>query len=244
MLNRVVGVGNSVARVSIEVETQASTVVEERFDPESQVVRSETLTEQTTTSNESRPPQPVGVSSNNSDDSELTGRTAENNVNSSEERVKNKTIAYEINRSTLEIIKSPGTVKRISAAVSSALRFKQEDGMQAADPRSPEELQKLRGGGDQCLGRGISTRFRSRSEYHAGGDRLRTRGRALEHGFFDIQSNLYEWFDIVRNFVAVGIAVVMFVIFLRMLKRHRTGFALRRGGRRKWGRRHCLQLPI
>ena len=221
MLNRVVGVGNSVARVSVEVETQASTVVEERFDPESQVVRSETLTEQTTTSNESRPTQPVGVSSNTSDDSELTGRTGENNVNSSEERVKNKTIAYEINRSTLEIIKSPGTVKRISAAVFVALRFKQEDGIQAADPRSPEELQKLRAVVINALG--------VESPRDSGPDQNITLEEIafapvegpLSTGFFDIQSNLYEWFDIVRNFAAVGVAVVMFVIFLRMLKRHR-----------------------
>jgi flagellar M-ring protein FliF len=41
MLSAVIGPGNAVVRVSAEIETEATTLTEERFDPEGQVVRTQ-----------------------------------------------------------------------------------------------------------------------------------------------------------------------------------------------------------
>jgi flagellar M-ring protein FliF len=43
MLAAVIGPGNAVVRVSAEIETEATTQTEEKFDPEGQVVRSQTI---------------------------------------------------------------------------------------------------------------------------------------------------------------------------------------------------------
>ena len=54
MLAAAVGAGNAVVRVSAEVDTDATTIAEEKFDPEGQVVRSQTNTEDNSASAEGR----------------------------------------------------------------------------------------------------------------------------------------------------------------------------------------------
>src|SRR4051812_15485095 len=54
MLSVVIGAGNAVVRVSAEIDTEAATLVSEKYDPEGQVVRSQTTTDDTTNSTESR----------------------------------------------------------------------------------------------------------------------------------------------------------------------------------------------
>ncbi len=61
MLAKVVGPQNVVARVSVEIDTEASTTVKEIYDPESQVVRSESIQDETTTSQETSGDEPVAV---------------------------------------------------------------------------------------------------------------------------------------------------------------------------------------
>jgi len=64
MLAQVIGPGNAVVRVSAEIETDATTQTEEKYDPEGQVVRSQTITEDTTNTTESRTGGVVGVTAN------------------------------------------------------------------------------------------------------------------------------------------------------------------------------------
>ena len=44
MLVPVVGANNAIVRVSAEIETEATTTMQEKYDPEGQVVRSQTVT--------------------------------------------------------------------------------------------------------------------------------------------------------------------------------------------------------
>ena len=48
MLSTVLGIGNAVVRVAAEVNSESATVVEEKFDPENQIARTENLTEDNT----------------------------------------------------------------------------------------------------------------------------------------------------------------------------------------------------
>src|SRR5476651_1574930 len=65
MLSTVIGPGNAVVRVSADIDSEATTLTEEKFDPEGQVIRSQTVTEDTTNTQESHSSGgPVGVSAN------------------------------------------------------------------------------------------------------------------------------------------------------------------------------------
>jgi len=65
MLAKVLGPQKAVVRVSAELDSEATTRTEEKFDPEGQVVKTETTTDDTTTTNESEAgAQPVGATAN------------------------------------------------------------------------------------------------------------------------------------------------------------------------------------
>jgi len=140
MLTKVLGPGNSVVRVSADINTDFGTVTEEKFDPEGQVARSETVTEDKKLSvekNAEKPPNP-GVDANID---KAKGDHAGAGKNTEDARtVKSQT--YEINRSTTNVTKSPGGVTRVTAAVFLGLKTAPAGG--AATPRTPEELNEIR----------------------------------------------------------------------------------------------------
>ncbi len=119
MLSAVIGPGNAVVRVSTEIETEATTQTSEKYDPDGQVVRSQTKTEDTTTSNEARSNGgATGVSANVPDRAGGAGPTeSARPISSSDQSRKNLTTTYEINRVTTNTTRNPGAVKIVSAAV-------------------------------------------------------------------------------------------------------------------------------
>lgn len=219
MLARLVGPQNVVARVSVELDTEATTVTEERFDPEGQVVRSQTRNDEINKSIEARKDDTVGVAANTPDGG-AAGPTAQLQ-NSTEENRKNSTVTYEINRRTSEVVKAPGSVRKISAAVFIAKRYEDRDGTLTEMPRSNQELERLRQMVVNALG--VDPAF-------AAGDTPLV--SLAETDFVEtpdplalnppsITQEVVKWVDIMRNFVAVGFAAIMFLVFLRMLKRHK-----------------------
>ena len=117
MLAAVIGPGNAVVRVSAEIETEAMTSTQEKYDPEGQVVRSQTITEDVTNSAEQRAAGgAVGVSANLPEKAGAAEPAARPSSTSEQNR-KNRTTSYEINRITTNTTRNPGTVKNLSAAV-------------------------------------------------------------------------------------------------------------------------------
>ena len=114
MLHSVLGVGQVVARVSVDLETNTTTIVEEKYDPESQVIRTQTFQENSSSNNESNATQGPTA-----EREAVGGQAIESN---SVETRKNKTISYDINKATREIVETPGNIKRMSAAVFIAQR--------------------------------------------------------------------------------------------------------------------------
>ena len=217
MLGKVVGLGNVVARVSVEVDSETSTIVEEKFDPDGQVPRSETNTEDIVVTTE--------ASSNQSGDDAGNGPQPAA-TNNTRETHKNKITSYEINSSTQETIKTPGTIKNISAAVFIAMRMEKAAEGEKASPisRTPEEIQILRVMVHNAIGvdvAGISGKGSVSLEeiiFHVP-------EVVPEDGLMKLQDQFLRWYDLGRNFFAIGIAIIMFVIFLRMVKRHKPGNA-------------------
>jgi flagellar M-ring protein FliF len=117
MLSAVIGPGNAVVRVSADIEMEATTLVSEKYDPEVQVVRTQTQTEDTTNSTEARTAGgAAGVSANVPEKSAGTAETARP-VSTSEQKRNNRTTSYEINKVVTNVTRNPGTVKSVTAAV-------------------------------------------------------------------------------------------------------------------------------
>lgn len=117
MLSAVIGPGNAVVRVSAEIDTEATTLTSERYDPDGQVVRTQTQTDDTTNSSESRAAGgATGVSANVPEKSQATAAESRP-VNVSEQNRKNRTTTYEINKVVTSTTRNPGTLKNVTAAV-------------------------------------------------------------------------------------------------------------------------------
>lgn len=137
MLERVLGPGQAIVRVAVEVNTETINRTEERYDPDGQVARSTTATEETSQSSN---PVGGGVAG-------VMGGLETNAVaatTSSTTRRKTTTSQFEINRTVSTILQAPGGLKRVSAAVFVASRYEGTGANRQPVPRSPEELEKLR----------------------------------------------------------------------------------------------------
>ena len=117
MLSQVIGPGNAVVRVSADIDTEATTLTEEKYDPEGQVVRTQTSTDDIASSADSHAPGgAVGVSANVPDKAASTAAAAAAKPTSTtESNRQNRSTTYEINRTLTNITRSPGTVKNVTA---------------------------------------------------------------------------------------------------------------------------------
>ena len=207
MLAKVLGPGSAVVRVSADLDVESSTRTEEKFDPDGQVLRTDTSTEDTTVTNESDAAKAgnAGVSSNTPAQSN-TESTGKGPGKSSEQIRKNKSQNYEINHVTLSSVRAPGTVSRVTAAVFVASR---------ATPRTPAELESLRKMVINALG------VKTIDEKDA------AKIVSLEEVSFDnppaqkagIADFALNHTDLVKNGFAVLVAVALVLVFLRMVKK-------------------------
>lgn len=208
MLAKVVGPGNAVVRVSADLDGDSTTKTQETFDPDGQVLRLETNTEDSTSTSETdgdNNANGTGVSANTPSNN---GAAALNKSNgkSSEQTRKNKTNNYEINKTTLNSVRAPGSVTRISAAVFVAAK---------AQPRKPEELEALR----KMVVNALGVKAESAKDV----DKIVT----LQETPFEtevtpkpgVSDMVYNNSDLIRNGVACVIALGVLALFLRMLKR-------------------------
>lgn len=142
MLEKVLGTGQAVVRVSAEINWDSLTRTEEKFDPESQVARSETITDDTSDSvsgEAASAASPAGSTPNSS-----TNAPAASPVNNTRTKKKSSTLQYDVSRTQSNLTMNPGGVKRLSAAVFIAAKVEGAGAARKVTQRSPEELQKLR----------------------------------------------------------------------------------------------------
>ncbi len=135
MLERAVGKGKSIVKVSAVMDFEQSEKVEEIFDPDRVVVRSEQRTQESRSDSEGLPEGVPGVASNLGEG----GRGETPGLSSSNK--KSETINYEITRVTKKTVSPMGKVQRISVAVLIDGNYETADnGERRYVPRSPEEL--------------------------------------------------------------------------------------------------------
>ncbi len=231
MLAAVIGPGNAVVRVSAEIETEATTLVQEKFDPEGQVVRTLTKTEDTTASTESRASGgAVGVSANLPEKSGSTAAADAPPVSKNDQSRKNSTTTYEINRTVTNTTRNPGTVKNLSAAVFVAPRVTPAAPPAAgADPKAPpaepvvqkrsaEELNALRQlvvnalGLKAAPGQTLESLVSLQETPFQAVDRVPAQIAALQS-----EGRLQSWIEVASRWAAVAGAALVLLIFVRIL---------------------------
>jgi flagellar M-ring protein FliF len=217
MLEKVLGPGQAIVRVSAEINYDTVTKNEEKFDPEGQVLRSQTKTDENNDASTSTTSVPSGVSANsNSESNTAVVATPQNNT-------KNKravtTVQYEIGKLTSNTMQAAGGLKRLSASVTVAAQFQGSGTDRKLVNRTPEEMEKLRRivagavgiqtGTDNPRGDVINL------EEMPFNDQMAT---TMAHEF-DQQQKHEMWWGIARGAIYPGMALFALLILLRLFKR-------------------------
>lgn len=147
MLERVVGAGKAVVRVSSVLDLRQVERTEEAYDPNVQVVRSENRQqEKATSSSASGDGGVAGVGAN------VPGNAAPSSEGSSSNNSTrtNATVNYEINKTISRVVEPVGTIKRLTAAVMVDGSYEVKEGGDKDKkperkyvPRGDEEMKKL-----------------------------------------------------------------------------------------------------
>jgi flagellar M-ring protein FliF len=140
LVEGVVGVGKARVNVTADLDLSRVTVQQETFDPDGQVVRSESTTEENSSEKQDDGTGVTGVASN------IPGGPAPDSTgNQSNSGRTESTTNYEISKTTRTEIQEPGTVKRMNVAVTvDGVTAVGKDGKPGAyTPRTAEEMQRI-----------------------------------------------------------------------------------------------------
>jgi flagellar M-ring protein FliF len=228
MLAAVIGPGNAVVRVSADIETEATTLTQEKFDPDGQVVRSQTITEDTTNSSETRQAGAVGVSAN------VPEKTVADNsarpVSTNEQQRKNRTTSYEINRTLTNITRTPGSIKGVTAAVFVAPRLAPAvgpDGKPVANAqpteqkRTPEELNALRQVVVNALGLKLAPGQTLDSVVALQETSFAAEPISQQVQAIQTENRVQGWLTAASRWGAVGASALVMLLFLRILSKQK-----------------------
>ncbi|WP_414661679.1 flagellar basal-body MS-ring/collar protein FliF [Horticoccus sp. 23ND18S-11] len=234
MLATVIGPGNAVVRVSAEIETEATVLTSEKYDPDGAVVRSQTQTDDITNSSEARSGGGAAGVSANVPDKAGANAEASKPISVSEQQRKNRTTTYEINRVTTNTTRNPGTVRTVTAAVFIAPKFvvpaptpgpdgKPVVAAAQVQKRTPQELEALRQvvinalGLKPAAGQSLDTLVSLQETEFQAPDLQLAQANAANSG----ETKLQTYFEMASRWVAVGGAAIVLLIFMRMLKREK-----------------------
>lgn len=142
MLGQALGIDNAIVRVSSLLDFKRREMTEERYYPDNKVIRSEQVLSETSGGSGINPRGVPGLRSN------VSKRDKKGKGDTLEYQKEDKTVNYEIGKTTSVISEPTGEVKRISVAVvvdGTYAKIKGKGGRQSWKyiPRKPEEMQTL-----------------------------------------------------------------------------------------------------
>jgi len=212
MLTKVLGAGNSVVRVSAELETEALSKTDEKYDPEGQVIRTETSQEDVTTTNETEAaPTATGTAGNVPP---AAGADAGNGTKKvSDANKKTKTTQFEINKVITNAVKAPGSVKMLTVAVLVAPDpvIEKEKDAAKKDKLREDRKSMLRGVVANALGV-------AQKDIKSNVSIEEMPFQASPKADDSIVETLTKNSDLLRDAGAVLVAVILFGAFVRMLR--------------------------
>jgi flagellar M-ring protein FliF len=217
MLDRVLGAGQSVVRVAAEINWDTITRTEEKFDPDGQVLRHSTLNDETTVSSTGDSNGgAVGVVSNTADSPATTPSTAPQNSSQTKKKVTNS--QYEINKTTINTLLSAGGLRRLSTAVFVSQKLEGTGAERKPVARTPEELQKLRRIVQSALG--LVEADPNRKDEITLEELPFNEQPAIEMTQrLESDSKRQLYWEIGKNGLFAFVALVMLLVFLKLLKK-------------------------
>ena len=148
MLEARVGAGNAVVEVNVETVTEREAITERIVDPDSRIAISSDTEETSTRANDSRGGAVTVASNLPEGDASGSGQSSETNETRSREVVN-----YEVSETQREVLREPGTLKRVSVAVLvDGVVTVPADGEPTWTPREQSELDNLRALVESAIG--------------------------------------------------------------------------------------------
>ena len=213
MLEKVLGPGQAIVRVSAEVNYDTITKSEEKFDPDGQVISSQTkndeLVDTATTQNNSA----AGISANTPADTNSPA-VSTSPMNKSKNSKTVSTIAYSISKTHTDSIQTAGGLRRLSAAITVAQQMQGTGADRKAVPRTSEELEKLKRIVTSALGVDLTRGDQVSLEELTFNDTFATDMTTQ----LDSQQKKDFWVDLASKLTYPALGVGALLLLLRMLK--------------------------
>jgi flagellar M-ring protein FliF len=211
MLEKVLGPGQAVVRVSAEINYDTVTRTDEKFDPDGQVVQTQTKNDESIDTTSTTPgAQPAGITSNTT----TSTNAGVGALNDSKNRKTTSTIEYEISKTTSSQVSEAGGIKRLTASVSIAADVQTTNGTRTVVARSTEEMEKLRRIVADAVGIDTSR-----------GDVMTLEELPFNQQFADdvtqelnVQQKHDMWWNLGRNLTYPALGLVALLVLFRMLK--------------------------
>lgn len=217
MLEKVLGPGQALVRVAAEINFDTLTRTEERYDPDGQVIRTQTKDEENTDSTTATLNAPAGLSANSATDTNQPSATPP--VTNTKNRKNTSTVEYEVGKITSSMNQAAGGLKRLSAAVTIAARYEGTGKDRKLINRTPEEIEKLRRVVIGAVGIQLPPEGNR-------GDTLTVEELPFNDQFAtDITTELNNqqkqqyWWELARNLALPAAGLIAFIILIRMFKR-------------------------
>ncbi len=213
MLDKVLGPGQAIVRISADINYDTLTRTDEKFDPDGQVIRTQTKNDQNTDSSTTTSSSPVGISANTTTTTNST-QTAASPVNNTQNHTTTSTVEYEIGKTTSSLVQAAGGIKKLAASVTVAAQFQGTGDDRKVVPRTPEDLKKLQ---DIVSGAvGIDT---------TRGDTIALAELPFNNDFADTvtkeldqQQKTDFWLNLARNAAYPALGILALIILLRLFK--------------------------
>lgn len=214
MLDKVVGPGQAVVRVSADINYDTMTQTQEKFDPDGQVVRTETKNDENNNSTTtSTPSGPVGITADISTNTSL--QAANSPLNNMQDHKTTSTTEYEIGKTTSSLVQSAGGIKRLTASVTVAEQMQGTGADRKPVARTPEQLDELTKlvssalGIDTSRGDTISLEELPFNDDYATG--ITTQLNQEQQRDF--------WINLARNAVYPALGIAALFVLMRLFKR-------------------------
>ncbi len=143
MLEKVLGPGQALVRVAADMNFDSSTRTEEKYDPDNQVLRTQTKDEENNDTTTSTSTAATGSATNSSTDTNNT-QIAATPVSNTRNKKSTTSVTYELSKVTSNLMQAAGSIRRLSAAVTIAARTEGVGAERQVVPRSKEDMEKLK----------------------------------------------------------------------------------------------------
>ena len=213
MLEKVLGPGKAIVRVSAEINYDTLTSTQEKFDPDGQVIRTQTKNDENNdTSTTAAPSSPVGISANTSTATNSAGGGGP--MNNTQNHKVTSTIEYEIGKTTSSTSQMAGGIKHLTAAVTVAAQMQGTGTDRKVVPRTADDLNKLRRIIASAVGVDPSRGDTMTLEELPFNDQFAT---DVTHEL-DVQQKHDFWWELARNAVYPGLGLIALFVLFRLFK--------------------------